>query len=273
MTTKTTASAGRAPDFLETPYGIVKRLRTVERWAAFVGKSRRTPVLSILDYGCGTGDHVTYPLASLGHRVEDARHRFSLPNLSFRAADIDQLVREGLSFDLVICSEVLEHLHQPLPFLLQIRRLVEPNGGLIVTTPNGYGAFEWLSWLERIVEPLGLNIVMRKVGRAFKRHKVKERMVDQAEPDGATGVGFLNMDSKHVQYFRMTELESLFVRSGFHIIDRQARTLLCGPYVDQIFKLMPFQQTLYDLNNRMADALPTRLAADWMFLLEPKHNG
>lgn len=268
--------------FPETPYGIVKRLRAIERWAALVGKWRGTHVLSILDFGCGTGDHVTYPLACLGHRVlgvdyhaasiEEAGRRFSLPNLSFRVADIDLLVREGARFDLIICSEVLEHLHEPLPFLRQVRRMVEKNGGLIVTTPNGYGAFEWLSSLERLLDWVGMNDLLRRARRAFWRRAAGERGSDGRESNGHSTIGFLNMDSKHVQFFRLAELESLFARSAFRVVDRQARTILCGPYADVVFHFMPWRQSLYRLNNEAADRLPMTWAADWMYLLQAEEG-
>ena len=91
--------------FAETPYGIVKRLRAVERWASRVCQWRGKEALSILDYGCGTGDHVTYPLARLGHHVlgvdyhvqsiDEANRRYRLSNLAFRVMDIDELVAKG----------------------------------------------------------------------------------------------------------------------------------------------------------------------------------
>ena len=279
MTQSHPSCAVGAPAFPETSYGIVKRLDTIERWASFVAKWRgTTDVLSILDFGCGTGNHVTYPLACLGHRVlgvdyhapsiEEAGRRFSLPNLSFRVADIDLLVREGASFDLIVCSEVLEHLHEPLPFLRQVSRMVEKNGGLIVTTPNGYGAFEWLSSLERVLDRAGINDVLRRAIRAFRRRAADEQS-NERTLDTSSTIGFLNMDSKHVQFFRLTELESLFACSGFRIVDRRARTVLCGPYADVVFHLMPWRQILYRLNNEAADRLPMTWAADWMYLLQP----
>ena len=271
--------AGAATMFPETPYGIVKRLRTVERWAALVAEWRAKKVLSILDYGCGTGDHVTYPLACLGHQVlgvdyhaasiEEAGRRFSLPNLSFRVADVDLLVREGAIFDLVVCSEVLEHLQEPLPFLRQVSRMMGKKGGLIITTPNGYGSFEWLCSLERLLDRIGMNRLLRKARRAFRAGAADERMSNECSPNGPSTIGFLNVDSKHVQFFALAELESLFVQSGFRIAERQARTLLCGPYADILFQLMPWKQSLYRLNNEIADRLPMAWAADWMYLLQP----
>lgn len=43
-------------------------------------------------------------------------------------------------FDLIICSEVLEHLFDPLAVTKEIRRLLKPDGTYIVSTPN----FDWI---------------------------------------------------------------------------------------------------------------------------------
>lgn len=40
------------------------------------------------------------------------------------------------SFDLVWCTEVLEHLHNPKFLLDEIERILKPNGRAILTTPN-----------------------------------------------------------------------------------------------------------------------------------------
>lgn len=81
------------------------------------------------------------------------------------------------------------------------------------------------------------------------------------------------MDSTHVQFFRMAQLEDLFARSGLRVVKRRARTLFCGPYVDVIFRLAPCEAWLCRANNRMADLLPLSWAADWMFLLERREAG
>ena len=80
------------------------------------------------------------------------------------------------------------------------------------------------------------------------------------------------MDSTHVQFFRVRRLEMMFLQCGFSVLERRARTLLCGPYVDLLFRLAPFAQALCRANNRLADALPFSWAADWMFLLERREK-
>lgn len=86
----------------------------------------------------------------------------------------------------------------------------------------------------------------------------------------AGDAGFLNTDSGHVQFFTLRRLERLFQESGYEIEDRRARTLLCGPYVDAIFALLPNRARAYAWNNRVADRLPVQLAADWMLLARPR---
>ncbi|TXG85820.1 MAG: methyltransferase domain-containing protein [Thermomicrobiales bacterium] len=271
----------QAGNFPETSYGIVKRLRTIEAWAAAVARRLSRPSLSILDFGCGTGDHVTYPLACLGHRVlgvdmhepsiQEARRRYPRPNLLFRTGRLETLIEEGLVVDLIICSEVLEHLHQPQDCLRLLRRLLHPNGAAIITTPNGYGSYEMFCRLQRGLANVGIDQVMR--GLVHARRRMQAQSIETASPAQDSfqeeQVGFLNFESGHVQFFRVRRLLDLFHAGGFRVTERRARTFLCGPYIDVLLRLPPFRQALYRMNNRVADVLPFSWSADWMFLLSP----
>ena len=54
-------------------------------------------------------------------------------------------------FDLVWCSEVIEHLKDPERSLAELRRVTRPGGDLILTTPNSYAL------LFRAIALLGLT--------------------------------------------------------------------------------------------------------------------
>ena len=271
--------------FPETSYGIVKRLQVVETWVRSLSARLRKETLSILDVGCGTGDHITYPLALLNYQVlgidfheasiQEAKRRYELPNLTFRSGQLDVILQERLVFDLIICSEVLEHLYQPKEFLCALRRMVRPDGALIITTPNGYGSYEMLCRLQRGLEKLGVDQVLRGIVHAHRRSR-DIVLHDGGQQIGTAPIsettGFLNVESGHVQFFRVGVLTKLFGDSGFRVRERRARTLLCGPYVDVLLRLPPFRQAVYRLNNRLADFLPFPWSADWMFLLEPDHE-
>lgn len=248
-------------DFAENTYGIAKRLQVIREWLK--DERRNAKTTTVLDYGCGTGEHVTYPLALDGYEVlgvdthapsielAQARHRRG--NLAFRTASLEILSGEGRLFDAVVCSEVLEHLEQPRPFLVALKQLLTPGGVLIITTPNGYGSYEILCSVQRVLQRTGINRLARSIVHA--------------KPENNGSSGFLNQESVHVQFFRLKILEAIFKDSGLLIAQRRARTLICGPYADVVFDAIPFRNTLMKWNAAMADVLPLRCAADWMFLL------
>jgi len=270
--------------FAESSYGIVKRIQVIDGWINRVMEQTGKPRLMILDYGCGTGNHVTIPLAQMGHEVlgidshessiREARHMCSLPNLSFQTGALDDLLKENKMFELIVCSEVLEHHDKPFDFLVGLRRLLGRDGMLIITTPNGYGSYEMLCRLERELRTIGVHQWLRSVfyrGQSLIRLMSQQKMFSSAAhviSEDQTP-GFLNVESVHVQFFRLQALEQLFRKSGFRVVSRRARTFLCGPYVDVLFNVCPFRQLLFRINNRLADLLPFRCAADWMFLLKP----
>ena len=104
-------------------------------------------VLSILDAGCGNG-FVAGKLAELGHNVvgidlaEDgiAIARNTYPSLRFEVHSIyDDLQDIVTNVDLVISSEVIEHLFSPAAFLRNVHKVIRPGGHIILTTPyHGY---------------------------------------------------------------------------------------------------------------------------------------
>jgi SAM-dependent methyltransferase len=246
-------------DFPENSYGIVKRLRVIGEW---LGTEDRP--LRILDFGCGTGEQITAPLARAGHvvigvdvhapTIAEARRRFQLPALEFRSVKPDEFPEKPWDFDAIVCSEVIEHLDHPERLLLKFRRALRSDGVLIVTTPNGRGSYELLCALERFLTKTGIHGVFRRILPAGK-----------SEPNSSPG--FLNHESGHVQFFRLSILEELFRQSGFQVVDRRARTFLCGPYADLLFNGLPFRRATIRWNAKIAEVLPMSCVADWMFLL------
>jgi 2-polyprenyl-3-methyl-5-hydroxy-6-metoxy-1,4-benzoquinol methylase len=95
----------------------------------------------LLDFGCGSGDSIEH-LASLGWQVEGvdfdelavraARER----GLKVRAGTLEQQSYPEASFDAVIMSHVIEHLHEPLRSLRECNRVLKPGGRLVILTPN-----------------------------------------------------------------------------------------------------------------------------------------
>jgi SAM-dependent methyltransferase len=99
----------------------------------------------VLDAACGTG-YGSAILAAVGavqvvgvdldpRSLRYARRHFAGPNLEFRLADCERLEFPPGSFDWIVSSNTLEHLHHPERFLAGAHRLVSAGGGLVVAVP------------------------------------------------------------------------------------------------------------------------------------------
>ena len=98
----------------------------------------------VLDVGCGDGvlSFKCHKLGALVHGVdlmpasiEAAKARTSLTNIEFQVGDVYELPFPDDSFDIVMSSEVIEHLEKVPQYLSEIRRVLKPQGRAIISTP------------------------------------------------------------------------------------------------------------------------------------------
>jgi len=66
----------------------------------------------------------------------------SLPNVALERDDILASGFPSGSFDLILCSEVIEHISDSRRALAEMSRLLRPNGVLILSTPQRYSLLE-----------------------------------------------------------------------------------------------------------------------------------
>lgn len=103
--------------------------------------------LNILDLGCGVGT-IDFYLAKMGHHVtgvdvspdainicKTAQKQLEFDNTNFICADIAN-VPIHRKFDLIICSEVIEHVEDDDGLLAKMHPLLNDGGMLLLTTPS-----------------------------------------------------------------------------------------------------------------------------------------
>lgn len=112
-------------------------LSTVE----MVGKLNCTFPLVHLDVGSGHGDLIKllrerHELTSFACDYTD--ELITLSDVPVQVADlnVDKLPFTDASFDLVTCTEVIEHLEHYRETIREMHRVLKPGGVLVVTTPN-----------------------------------------------------------------------------------------------------------------------------------------
>ena len=233
----------------EDPYGYKKRIDYT------LNVVRRIKPKSILDFGCGTGELFTLPLAAKLPKIrivaydEDEvsvkygqTHSFH-DNIHFTSVNP---ITRGERFDLVILSEVIEHVHEPAHLLFQLKNLLTPEGKVLVTTPNGYGAFELLNTVQGLA----------KLALRFSPVEKIKRLSGDAEATLAI--------SPHVQFFSEEHLEQVIHKAGFEVDEIKNRTFLCGFGLDFLDYVPGFSSA----NATVAEAIPRKLVSGWMYLLD-----
>jgi ubiquinone/menaquinone biosynthesis C-methylase UbiE len=107
--------------------GLTRKI-TRPRLAAFLKKhasGKRT-----LDIGCGSAQYGNF---FPNRTTLDIAARPGIPvDIVADAHDLSMI--EGASYDVVLCTEVLEHLHTPAKAIAEFKRVLKPGGLLLLTT-------------------------------------------------------------------------------------------------------------------------------------------
>jgi 2-polyprenyl-3-methyl-5-hydroxy-6-metoxy-1,4-benzoquinol methylase len=153
------------------------------RWNALsaqISKIKENKTLKIADFGCGRG-WLSNKLSEFGQvtgfdisELAVANAKKSFPDSTFVCLDASQDIPLDFSekFDLVVSSEVIEHIDDQENYLKNIHQLLKKEGNVIITTPNGswFNAFycdgreRWKQPIENWRTPDELTALASKVG-------------------------------------------------------------------------------------------------------------
>lgn len=188
------------------------------------------PGVRVLDIGCGTGRHTAaaYQLpdaAVVGADldIEDLRQartrllfhdgcgRHGGGSWFFCASDIACLPFEDACFDLVICSEVLEHIADDQRAAAEIIRVLKPAGSLVVSVPRYFP--ERICW--------ALSDAYHQTANGHIRIYRKQQLVRLLESQGAVYQSSHFAHSLHSPYWWLKclvgpERADAAVVNGYH---------------------------------------------------------
>ncbi len=171
-------------DKLLDNYHHFRRMNIVTNFMKSLDKN-----LKVLDLGCGDGwqtniygkffDVTGLDISEV--RIKRARNNF--PDRKFITGDIYNLELKQKSFDVVLMSELIEHLEEPERALRQAYTVVKDSGYVVIDTPSRSNL---------------TDMFLRLLGR--------------------NPMWGLTIDKTHVAFYSQQEVVSLLEKSGFSLI-------------------------------------------------------
>ena len=152
-------------------YTFYKMKATIDKMVAMEIESKgKGSMIKILDMGCNRGYDIFRMNKKFANRnisftgldissldIEHAKKfvtKNGIENCSFAVGNAESTNFEGGSFEIAICSEVLEHVPAPERILKEIHRILGSGGIAIISTPNAENRLSKLKmfaprWLKK----------------------------------------------------------------------------------------------------------------------------
>ncbi len=217
----------------------------------------------VLDVGCGNGI-ISMFLGSLNLNVlgidiseKSIQNAISInkyPNVQFKVKSAEDLVVESIKFDIIICSEVLEHLKDPSSLITVLHKSLNSKGKLIVTVPNGRGPRELL--VTRPMIFFHKNTNLWPIINRIKKFLGYSGKTIQSSAD--------NLD--HIQFFTKKTLYNLAMKNNFSICKFENSN-----FIEDVFPISLITNRvkwLERLDCKIADSLPHSLTGGFFTLWE-----
>ncbi len=205
---------------------------------------RKRQEVKIIDLGCGFG-HLSVPLLRLGYLmtcVDISKKLLKMLDKNLNRTKINRkkvkIINKNIEklpttekFDVVLCTEVIEHVLKPNLVVKKISLLLEKRSLFILSVPNGFGTYEvFFDW------PL---ILLRRL------LKIK------------TEKGYY-----HVNFFTLGMIKNLLEKNNFEIVCIKKRGF---------FPILPKMLKRFELLDlKLAEILPSWLVNDWIFIARKK---
>lgn len=239
----------------ENMSGHTKKLRFfVERLSRYLERHRRPAAL--LDFGCGNGSAVSRFLMLpnvryYGVDVHEPSLAYADEHYGSANASFLRVVPQDVVFDVIVYSDILEHLDDPESHLRRYAASHSASGLLVGCVPNGYGPFENEKRLDRWLKISALLDLPARMRR--RRGAVPA-------PDAAALP--YNAGSGHVQFFTRRSLVATLGRAGYRVTDFRNGAFVGAPLSERyVFR----GERVARWNAAVADHLPYWAVSTWLF--------
>jgi SAM-dependent methyltransferase len=162
-------------------------LRNRDRWIAEQAASM--PAGSkVLDVGAGSAPyralfaHCDYKTQDFAQLKDDQLRHGGYAQIDF-VSEANAIPVPDASFDAILCTEVLEHVPEPIAVIREFGRIVAPGGRLILTAPLGsgihqepyhfYGGYTPY-WYQRFLKEAGFESIAVTANAGTLRHVAQE---------------------------------------------------------------------------------------------------
>ncbi|MBN1820655.1 MAG: methyltransferase domain-containing protein [Prolixibacteraceae bacterium] len=182
----------------------------------------------ILDVGCGSA-WVAEKFCKKNYRVvsfdislkntTEALKRFPSGNHSAFVGDVFSLPFKPDSFDIIIASEIIEHVTEPELFIKTLFKVLKPGGTLLITTP----------YKEKIEYSLCIHC-NRPTPKSAHLHSFDEKiLLSFFNPELSKQVEFYKFGNKALIYLRTHGLLKILPFGVWKLIDKPANLIYTRP--------------------------------------------
>jgi len=146
-------------------------------------------------------------------------------------ADASTLPFKDEYFDLVLCIDVIEHIHNDYIFLLEIRRVLKDNGFLLLSTQN-------------------CNSLNYAIEMPIQRYVLKNRK-------------WMGWDPTHIRFYNPKQLCQLLMNAGFYPVKIVGTYFI--PYMMSLWfrKFKKISEVTYNILWQLNEKLESKLNAFW----------
>ena len=195
----------------------------------------------ILDVGCGTGGIISQFTHAFGLDIKFdfiKQNKELWPLNNFLVGNAENMPFPSETFDLIICTEVIEHVDDDVKLVKEIHRILSDSGYLVLSVPCNRLLFKLLDW-----QLWKVRLLKKGHHRHYSSEELKTKLKD------------FEIERCYEKGFLISPIFGLFVLP-FHLIEKYALKTNSGPLVDFLRRIWaPLINFEYKFNVKRGDTV------------------